>query len=183
MVSLLKQLFGLDEAVAPAAAPSAAETATVRKIVEALDRMEPERARYVASFAYILGRVAHADLDISVEETRAMERVMVERGGLPEDQAILVVQIAKSQNLLFGSTENYLVTREFGRLADRDGKLALLGCLFAVSAADKSVSTVEDNEIRKITEELKLDHHDFIAVRSEFRDYLSVLKKKPDKAT
>ena len=178
-MSLLKKLFGLDEAVAPPGVVSEAETATVRKIVDALERMEPERARWIASFAYVLGRVAHADLAISADETRAMERVMVERAGLTEEQAILVVQIAKSQNLLFGSTENYLVTREFTRLASRDEKRALLDCLFAVSAADETVSTVEDTEIRRISEELKLDHDDFIAIRSAYRDHLSVLKKKP----
>ena len=44
------------------------ETETVRKIIAELDRIEPEKARYIASFAYILGRVAHADLGISEEE-------------------------------------------------------------------------------------------------------------------
>ena len=179
MASLLKKLFGIDEATPPRGEASAAETATVRKIVDALDRMEPARARWVASFAYVLGRVAHADMDISTEETDAMERAMKQHAGLPEEQAILVVQIAKSQNLLFGSTENYLVTREFGRLADRAERRALLDCLFAISAADESVSTAEDAEIRKISEELKLDHAEFIAARAAYRDQLSVLKRKP----
>ncbi|MFQ5718650.1 MAG: TerB family tellurite resistance protein [Acidobacteriota bacterium] len=179
MASLLARLLGLPETTAPAAASPGAETATVRKIVDALDRMDPERARLLAAWAYILGRVAHADLDISAAETHAMERVMIERAGLPEDQAILVVQIAKSQNLLFGSTENYLVTREFSRLASREQKRALIDCLFAVSAADETVSTVEDNEIRVICQELKLDHDDFIAARTAYRDQLAVLKKKP----
>ena len=49
---------------------------TVRKITDALDRMEHDQAKYIASFAYILGRVAHADLDISSEETREMERIV-----------------------------------------------------------------------------------------------------------
>ena len=73
-------------------------TATVRKIVAELETMEPAKARYVAAFAYILGRVAHADLDISEVETRKMEEVIRRLGHLPEEQAILVVQIAKSQN-------------------------------------------------------------------------------------
>ena len=77
------------------------ETETVRKITEALDRLEPERARYIAAFAYLLSRIARADLHISPEETRAMERIVMERGGLPEEQAIIVVQIAKTQNILF----------------------------------------------------------------------------------
>ena len=153
------------------------ETETVRKIVDALEGMEPARARFIAAFAYLLSRVAHADLDISPEETRVMERIVMDRGGLPEAQAILVVQMAKTQNRLFGGTENFLVTREFNEIASRDQKIALLHCLFAVSAADQSISTREDNEIRNISKELLLSHEDFIDVRIAYRDYLSVLKK------
>ncbi len=154
-----------------------AETETVRKIVEELDHLDPERARFIASFAYILSRVAHADLSISPEEQRAMERIVVEQGGLPEEQAVIVVQVSKTQNLLFGGTENYLVTREFNRIATRDQKRALLECLFAVSAADLSITTVEDNVVRQIADELMLDHADFIEIRSRFREHLEVLKK------
>ena len=155
-----------------------AETETVRKIVDALDRLEPERARYIAAFAYLLGRVAHADQHISPEETQEMERLVMERGGLPEEQAILVVQMAKTQNLLFGGTENFLVSREFGKIANREQKLALLDCLYSVCAANQSISVQEDNEIRNISSELKLDHEDFIAVRLNYRESLAVLKKQ-----
>lgn len=153
-----------------------AETETVRKIVAALDRMEPERAKFVASFAYVLSRVARADMTISPEELREMERIVMRIGGLPEEQAVLVVQIAKTQNMLFGATENFLVTREFNRIASREQKLALLECLFAVCAADRSISVVEDNEISQIAAELGVEHRDFIAVRSRFREHLEVLK-------
>jgi len=83
------------------------ETETVRKIVQALDQLQPERAKFLAGFAYLLARVARADLQISPEETRTMERIIMDKGGLPEEQAILVVQMAKAQNILFGSTENF----------------------------------------------------------------------------
>ncbi len=153
------------------------ETDTVRKIVAELDDLPEDRARFVAAFAFILSRVAHADLDISDEETRAMEQIVIERGGLPEEQAIIVVQMAKTQNLLFGGTENYLVAKEFNRLATRDQKLSLLHCLFAVGAADDSISATESNVVRQIAGELELDHADFIAVRSRFRDQLAVFQK------
>ena len=78
--------------------------------------MEPQQARYIAAFAYILGRAAHADLTISEDETGEMEQIVMKYGQLPEEQAIVVVQIAKTQNLLFGHTENYLVTRQFNQL-------------------------------------------------------------------
>jgi uncharacterized tellurite resistance protein B-like protein len=107
-----------------------------------------------------------------------MERLLVEQGGLTPEQAILVVQMAKTQHALFGGTENYLVTREFNRIASQDQKLALLQCLFSVSASDDSVSVVEDNEIRRIASELRLTHGDFIRSRSAWRDHLAVLKKE-----
>jgi len=104
----------------------------------------------------------------------------MEQGGLPEELAVIVVQMAKTQNQLFGGTENYLVTREFERIATREQKLALLECLFAVTAADENISTAEDNVINQISSELKLSHADYIAARSHFRQYLAVLKPSKD---
>lgn len=153
-----------------------AETDTVRKIVHRLDQMPPDQARYIAAFSYILSRVARADMNISEVETAEMERRVMSVGQLPEDQAVLVVQIAKTQATLFGGTENFLVTREFDLMATREQKLALLRCLFAVAAADNEISTVEDREIRLINDELNLTHMDFINARLEFKQYLSVLK-------
>ena len=117
------------------------DTDTVRKIVNALDMLEPERARYVAAFAYVLGRVARADMNVSESETRKMEELVAGLSGLPEELAILAVQIAKSQAALFGGTENFLVTEEFNKLATGGQKLSLLNCLFAVAAVDESIST------------------------------------------
>jgi uncharacterized tellurite resistance protein B-like protein len=177
-MSILKFL-GLEEEGAAGAARDSAETETVRKIVATLDRLEPDRARYVAAFAYILSRVARADLVISEAEVRAMETIVSHEGGLTPEQAILVVQMAKTQSIFFGGTENFLVTREFNRLATREQKLGLLRCLFAVSAAEDDISVVEDNEVRRIANELRLSHADFTEARSLYRDHLSVLRKPP----
>lgn len=157
-------------------AKSSIETETVRKITQALDQMEPAHAKFIAAFAYLLSRVARADLNISPEETRTMERIVMERGGLPEEQAVIVVQMAKTQSILFGGTENYLVSREFNAMANQEEKMALLDCLFAVAAADQSISTIEDNEISQIADELRIGHRDFISIRSKYRGFLAVLK-------
>ncbi len=166
--------MGLDRAPPQAASPG--QTETVRKIVQSLDRLEPERARFIAAFAYILSRAAGADRKISQGETRAMEAIITERGGLPEEQAVVVVQMARHQNLLFGGTENFLVTREFNKISTREQKIALLDCLYAVAAAEDLVSNVEENEIRQVASELRLEHSDFIAVRLRYRDRLSLLR-------
>jgi len=172
-MSLLDWLAG--RASRPTEATSS-EVETVRKIARALDELEPQRARFIACFAYLLGRVAFADLEISDEESSVMERLVAEVGRLPEQQAVLVTQMAKTHNQLFGGTDNFLVTREFDRLASPQDKRSLLGCLYAVSAADHSISVQEDNEIRKIASELRLEHRDFIAARTQYAEHLAVLK-------
>jgi uncharacterized tellurite resistance protein B-like protein len=149
------------------------------EIEKALTDLDPAEARYIAGFAYILGRVARADHDVSAAEHDVMTQMVADNGKLPLDQARLVVRIATAQTLRHGGTEDFIVTREFASMATREQKLALLHCLFAVSATDTSIRTVEDNEIRRIASELKLEHPDFIAVRSAHTGHLEVLRPKP----
>ena len=173
MLEGLRKLFGVEAT----GTESRGTSGSVREIADALDRLPPERARHLAAFAYILGRVANVDLEVTPEETRAMEGILRKLAGLSEDEAILIVRIAKSQHELFGATESYVVTREFARAATPEEKSALLECLFAVSAADNEVSGVEEAEIREIAAELDLSHADFIAARSQFREHIAVLKR------
>ncbi len=173
-MSILKFLgLNLEQETGSAAV---AETETVRKIVQKLDDLPEDQARYIAAFAYLLSRAARADLYVSDEETAVMERIVMEQGGLPQELAVVVVQMAKTQNRLFGGTENYLVTREFERIATHEQKLAFLDCAFAVTAADQNITSEEDNVVKEISTELKLSHSDYIAARSRFREYLAVLK-------
>ena len=146
--------------------------------MQKLDQLPEQQARYIAAFAFLLSRAARADLQIDADETAVMERIVMEQGGMPEELAVIVVQMAKTQNQLFGSTENYLVTREFERIATHEQKLALLDCLFAVTAADENITAEEDNVVKQIASELKLSHDDYIAARSHFREYLAVLKRE-----
>lgn len=154
----------------------AADIESVRIIVAELDRLPAEEARYLAAFAYLLSRVARADLQVSEAEGTRMEEIVMSHGRLPRAQSILVVASAKLQSRLLGGSDNYLVAREFERMATEDQKQALLRCLFEVAAADQDVSVVEENEIRRISMELKLGHDDYIAARSAFRDHLAVLR-------
>ena len=172
MISYLNRLFGRNDD-SPTQASS--DTDTVRRIVGELDRLGPDEARYLAAFAFVLARVANADMGISEDESRRMEEIVREVGGLTEAQAVLVVQIAKSQQLLKGGTENYLVTREFDKIASREQKEGLLHCLFEISAADDSISLVEENEAARIAAELKFDHKEFSAIRAQYNEKRSIL--------
>ena len=168
------KFLGLEREREGAALGSSAEA--MRGVVEKLERLEPERARYVARFAYVLGRVANVDLEVSEQETRVMEREVQALGGLDEAEAVLVVEIAKTQHRLFGSTDSYTITREFARNATEDQKADLLRCLFAVSAADQNVSSDEENEIRRIAGELDVQHEDFIAARASYKEHIARLR-------
>lgn len=141
-----------------------------------LDTLTPERARFVACFAYLLGRVARADHDVSASEAATMERLVAECAGLSPEHAALAVRIATAHGLRFGGTDDFLVSREFNRLAADAEKRALIECLFAVSAADRSIRTLEDNEIRRIASELRLGHQEYIAARTAYVHHLEVLR-------
>ena len=153
--------------------PSPPPVDSLGEIERALTELQPADARYLACFAYILHRVARADHVITDEESVLIDSLVAERGGLSPERAALVVRIARTENLRHGGTEDFIVTREFERLATREQKLALVDCLFAVSASDESIRTVEDNEFRRVASEIKLDHTDYINVRSAHAHHLA----------
>jgi uncharacterized tellurite resistance protein B-like protein len=156
------------------------DTDTVRRIVHELDQLDPKRARFLAGFAYVLSRVAAADSHISEAETSEMVDRIQQAGNLPVAQATLVVEIAKSQNRLFGGTENFLVTREFRDIASDDERLDLLHCVFAVSAADDAISSEEDAQIWQIASELGFSHPEFIKIRLNYSHKRTVVRPKND---
>ena len=149
---------------------------TIRRIADELDRLEPAHARYLASFAFILARVAHADSEVSDHEVDRMEGLVAVKGGVTGDQASLVVQMARTQQKLFGGTDDFLVTRELEKSASYEQKLALIDCLYAVAAADDRILTVEGNEIARIGRELKVDQADLSRLRAQYRRFLEASK-------
>lgn len=180
-----RRLFGTDEqaqqpgdtaASAPPPETVPGETETVRRIVASLEAMPPDQARFLAGFAYILSRAAEADMDISAAETGAMEKIVVSYGGLTEAQAVIVVEIAKTQSRLHGGTEDFLVTREFTKLATEEQRLALMRCCFVVGASDSSISAEESAVLSEIANELNLDDQQIAAIRGEFTDQFAAVQ-------
>ena len=173
-MSILKFLGVTPKTMAPDS-----DTETVRRIVVQLEAMEPHRARFLAAFAYIMARVAYADQNVSDEETQRMEQIATQFGGLTPAQAVLLVQIAKVQAGMFGGTEDFLVTRQFRDVSTPEEREQLLHCLFAVSAADDSISSVEESQVRQIASELGFADRDFVAVRLQYSDKRAVLRNLP----
>lgn len=150
-----------------------AETDTVRRIAAQLERLEAGEAKYLAAFAYVLARIAHADLEVDASEVGEMERRVAGLAELSEAEAALVVQIAVSQARLLGGTENYVVTREFRGVSTKEQRIQLLECLYAVAAADGTISTGESAEIAAIGEELGFTRAEVNSLRAQYREHLA----------
>jgi uncharacterized tellurite resistance protein B-like protein len=146
------------------------ETDTVRRIVARLESLPADRARLLASMAYVLARAAYADLEVSDVETTAMERILVSDAGIDEAQAVLVVEMAKLQARTYGQTEDYLVTREFRESSTPEQRLAVLRACFAVGAADDAISGAESATLNEIANELDVDRDALGRLRAEYAD-------------
>ena len=162
---------------APSAATAAGDTATVRRIVARLEAMPPDQARLIAAAAYTLARAANADLDISAEETAAIERELQAHRVIDEATAVLVTEMAKLQAKTVGGTEDYVVTREFKTLASDAQRLDVLRACFAIGAANGTISAEETAVLNQIAGELDIDAAALNAIRAEFHDRLSSVQR------
>jgi hypothetical protein len=179
---VLGQLFKGPTSQTPTIDPNAVrgvdetDTAALRRIVAQLQELPPDQCRFIAGFAYVLGRVANADMTIAPEEVTQMERTVMDVGGLPEAQAVLVVQIALNNATLFGGTDNYVITREVSKTASRDQLERLLRAAFAVGAADQTINAQESSELDMVGSELGFADTEIRAMRAEYKESFSAVR-------
>lgn len=164
------------EGALTSAPTTAGDTATVRRIVARLEEMPAERARFIASAAYTLARAANADQDISAEETTEIEKALQGTESVDEATAVLVTEMAKLQARTVGGTEDYVVTREFRKLASESQRLDILRACFAISAANGMISAEESAVVNEIARELDLDPAAVNDIRSAFHERLSAVQ-------
>ena len=159
----------------PTSAPATdtGDTATVRRIVAKLEALPPDQARLLAAAAYTLARAANADLDISDQETAAIERELMARGVVDEATAVLVTEMAKLQAKTVGGTEDYVVTREFKAISTPELRLRVLRACFAISAASGTISAEETAVLNQIAEELDIEDAVLNEIRADYHEQLS----------
>ncbi len=158
---------------------SDSESERIRRVSGELDALPVETRRFVSVYAYVLARVVRTDPGFSDAERLAVEGAVIEAAGLSEGQAALIVQTAHSMGSLYGATEDYVLTREFARVATRAQCEALLRTGFAVSAADDYVSQSELSEIREIGAELGFGAEEVEAIRREALAQLGLTSEGP----
>jgi uncharacterized tellurite resistance protein B-like protein len=173
LMSRLLRFLGLTDDTTPRRAAQD----PIDQIASQLDALPEDRARFFAAFAYVLARVAGADLSVEASEAAAMRGILVRVAGIPESDARLVVEIASAHMEALGGTQNYIVTREFKALATRAERIALLECLYAIAAADDLITGDESNEIRNIALECGLTHDEVLHTRARFKDKLAEFRR------
>ncbi len=172
-MSFLRFLGAKSAASVPTERPQLeSETEAVRRIVARLETLPPETARSLAGMAYVLARAANADLNISDVETAAMVQEL-SGSGLDEAQAVLVVEMAKLQELTTGGTSDYLVTREFREHSTMEQRMALLRACYHIAAADDSITSMENSSLVEIASELDISREEAAQIRAEFADKIS----------
>jgi|SRR4051794_355791 len=151
------------------------ETESVHMIAAALGALPPARARYVAAFAYLLGRAANANLEVSESELGEMADIGVE-AGLDEETAKLVVNMSATLSKEFGATEDFLVAREFKAISTIEERQRLIRACFLVMAADDEIDASESWLVNRIAEELDVERADLNRIREEFHERLSSVR-------
>ena len=180
-MSLFQSMFGIGGGQAARRAPDGStatpvgDTESVRRIAARLAALPPERARYVAAFAYLLARAAHVDVSISDAEAAEMTRLISEEGTLDAATAALVVELAGTRVDRYGATDDYLVTREFKAISTPEQRVHLLRCCLSVAAADADIDADESWLVNRIAEELDVPRTDLNRIRGEFTDRLAGL--------
>ena len=183
-MSLFRRVLGLDnpasadlpvhpDAPIPTATPG--ETQSVRVLSARLDALPPARARYLAAFAYLLGRAAQASDGMSDVERDEM-RQLAGAAGLDGETGNLIVDMAGTLAGEFGATEDFLVTREFKAISTLEEREQLLRCCFLVMAADDEIDATESWLANRLAEELDVPRPDLNAIRDEFHEQLSGVK-------
>ena len=177
---VLRSLFGGGKPPQPSGSTESGEmtgeSESIRRIASEMEALPLEERRYIASFAYVLARAAHADLEISRTELDYMEQAVIEVGRLRNAQAVLVVEMARNMAELYGATDDYVVTRQFAENSTREQRETLLRTAFAVGAADDTITAAEVAELNQIGKELGFRADEIDDIRDEFRDQLAAIQ-------
>ena len=108
-----------------------------------------------------------------------MQALVRDHGQLPHDQAMIVCSWRKPAISCFLEARPTSSWRgNSPRWPPTTQKLALMRCLFDVSATDESISTAEEGEIHHIANELRIDPPDLVALRVAHRRHLPACRAR-----
>lgn len=122
-----------------------------------------QQIRKLCFAAGLLSKIAAVDSGISASERNTIKSILSEESGLSDQEAGLVTEISCRRALK--ELDYHRTTRGFFDCTDHDERKVFLKCLFKIANASDMTSYKEIEEIRRISNSLKLPHEDFIEAK------------------
>jgi len=127
-----------------------------------------EQVKKLCLAAGILARISAVDANISEDEKRTIKDVLAKQWHLSEQQAEIVTEISCDRTLK--GLDYFRLTRGFFDCTTLDERRSFIKCLFRIANVSEKTSHDEIEEIRKISNSLKLTHKDFIEAKLTIPD-------------
>ena len=121
-----------------------------------------EKALELASAA-LMFEVARADCAVDEAEQQAVRQLLQAEFALSQEEIASVTEEAADS--VDAATCLFEFTRAVNELASIDQKRALIGMMWRVAMADKTLSRYEEHLIRKVADLLYVPHADFIQAK------------------
>lgn len=124
------------------------------RMLNLLEKHDPDAASYLATLAFALSRVAFVDRQVTGSERQAMRRILVEVGDLSDSEVDFILELSLMEHhaQLAGPGN-----RGSRKPLDRQKARHFVESLYAIAAADGHISDAETSEIGAIAREFGLE--------------------------
>ncbi len=146
---------------------------TVRAELAGADQ---ETVLVVTAIVGLLGAVAYADSDYSIQEQARVREELTRIEGMTPAGVEAVCAALKRHILEIATVQSPRYSRMLRELADQELRIQVLEMLVALAAADDIITSAETNVMRQITTALGLTQRDYNAAQAKYRDRLAVLQ-------
>ena len=122
------------------------------RMLNLLEKHDPDSANYLATFSFALARIAYADGEVHDSEREEMRRILHEVARLQASEVEFIMELS----MMLKRTRSGLEDRVRNQALDENRAEHFLNSLYAIARADGSVSTEELVEIDAIAAEFGL---------------------------
>ena len=126
------------------------------RMLNLLEKHDPNSANYLATFSFALARIAYADGEVTDSEMSEMRRILHEVAKLESAEVEFIMELSMMQKRAKSGINNISLNPAF----DEDRGKHFLDSLYAIAGADGNVSGDEVIEIEAIAAEFGLVRDD-----------------------
>lgn len=130
--------------------------------------LSEQKLKQLCLAAGLLARISAVDSGISDREKQTIRQVLSKQWALSEQEAHIITEISCNRTLK--ELDYFHLTRGFFDCTSLDQRKNFIKCLFQIANASDKTSYAETEEIRKISNSLKLSHKDFIEAKLTIPD-------------